>query len=151
MEVDRAAHAKASSQRSMERSHCATLKGMMWILSSGSPWRDLPERDGSWKSVCDRFRRWTADGVIDDTILERLRLVIGMEARTPSRPKTPRLAMCGAFATHMARRTDIFTRLCLTGRNDQQETGLRGHKHGFEIDIYDQNDSSNTAYPTNGY
>lgn len=26
-----------------------TLDGMMWILKSGSPWRDMPERFGAWK------------------------------------------------------------------------------------------------------
>lgn len=52
--------------------HRATVNGMMWILKSGSPWRDMPERYGSWKSVYDRFRRWTDDGTIDK-ILGRLR------------------------------------------------------------------------------
>jgi transposase len=53
--------------------HRTTLDGMMWLLSSGSPWRDMPERYGSCKSVYDRFRRWTADGTIE-RILDRLRL-----------------------------------------------------------------------------
>lgn len=45
--------------------HRTTLDGTMWVLKSGSPWRDMPERYGSWKSVYDRFRRWSADGTID--------------------------------------------------------------------------------------
>ena len=53
--------------------HRATLNGMMWVLKSGSPWRDMPERYGSWKSVYHRFRRWIDDGTIDK-ILGRLRL-----------------------------------------------------------------------------
>jgi len=53
--------------------HRTTLNGMMWVLKSGSPWRDMPERYGSWKSVYDRFRRWTDDGTIEK-ILDRLRL-----------------------------------------------------------------------------
>ena len=52
--------------------HRATLDGMMWVLKSGSPWRDMPERYGSWKSVYDRFRRWSSDGTLDK-ILDRLR------------------------------------------------------------------------------
>ena len=52
--------------------HRTTLDGMMWVLKSGSPWRDMPERYGSWKSVYDRFRRWSADGTIE-RILARLR------------------------------------------------------------------------------
>jgi len=58
--------------------HRTTINGMMWVLSSGSPWRDMPERYGSWKSVYDRFRRWTDDGTID-RILDRLRLKLDKE------------------------------------------------------------------------
>ncbi len=53
--------------------HRTTLNGMMWVLKSGSPWRDMPERYGAWKSVYDRFRRWTDDGTIEK-MLDRLRL-----------------------------------------------------------------------------
>lgn len=60
--------------------HRVTLNGMMWILKSGSPWRDMPDRYGSWKSVYDRFRRWTDDGTID-TILARLRLKLDRDGR----------------------------------------------------------------------
>jgi len=52
--------------------HRTTLNGMMWILKSGSPWQDMPERYGSWKSVYHRFNRWSDDGTIDK-ILDRLR------------------------------------------------------------------------------
>ena len=45
--------------------HRTTLNGMLWILRCGSPWRDMPERYGSWKSVYARFRRWTDDGTLD--------------------------------------------------------------------------------------
>src|SRR5258707_1377407 len=34
------------------------LNGIFWILRSGAPWRDLPERYGPWTTVYDRFRRW---------------------------------------------------------------------------------------------
>jgi transposase len=53
--------------------HRTTLNGMMWILKSGSPWRDMPERYGNWKSVYHRFKRWADDGTLDK-ILDRLRL-----------------------------------------------------------------------------
>jgi transposase len=41
------------------RSHRTVLNGIFWILRSGAPWRDLPERYGPWKTVYDRFRRWS--------------------------------------------------------------------------------------------
>ena len=49
------------------------LNGMMWILSTGAPWRDLPERYGPWETVYSRFREWTDGGVID-RVLKRLQV-----------------------------------------------------------------------------
>ena len=37
--------------------------GIRWKLRTGVPWRDLPERDGSWQTVYGRFRRWQRAGV----------------------------------------------------------------------------------------
>ena len=45
--------------------HRTTLSGMLWILRTGAPWRDLPERFGRWQSVYDRFSRWRRDGTFD--------------------------------------------------------------------------------------
>jgi len=45
--------------------------GMMWILRTGSPWRDLPEEFGNWNSIYQRFRRWCQAGVFD-ALLEAL-------------------------------------------------------------------------------
>ena len=42
------------------------LNGMVWIARSGAPWRDLPERYGSWNSVYSRFRKWIDDGILDN-------------------------------------------------------------------------------------
>ena len=42
--------------------HRAVLNGILWILRTGAPWEDLPERYPP-KSTCnDRLRRWQADG-----------------------------------------------------------------------------------------
>jgi transposase len=54
------------------KDHRLVLDGMLWILHTGAPWRDLPERFGPWQTVYDRFRRWTAEGLWD-RILDRLR------------------------------------------------------------------------------
>lgn len=37
----------------------------MWTFRTGSAWRDVPERYGSWATVHTRFRRWAADGTFD--------------------------------------------------------------------------------------
>ena len=36
------------------------VNGVLWILRSGSAWRDLPERYGHWKNTHRRFSRWAA-------------------------------------------------------------------------------------------
>lgn len=45
--------------------HRRVLGGMLWVLRTGAPWRDLPEHFGKWKSVHARFARWRADGTWD--------------------------------------------------------------------------------------
>lgn len=42
------------------------LNAMVWLARSGAPWRDLPERYGSWKTVYSRFRKWIDDGILDN-------------------------------------------------------------------------------------
>ncbi|CAL9337274.1 IS5 family transposase IS1648 [Streptomyces sp. enrichment culture] len=41
------------------------LNGILFQIRTGVPWRDLPERHGSWKSVYERHHRWSADGTWD--------------------------------------------------------------------------------------
>lgn len=45
------------------RDHRAMLSAILWVLRTGAPWRDLPERFGPWSTAWSRFRRWTAAGV----------------------------------------------------------------------------------------
>ncbi|MFC4129039.1 IS5 family transposase [Hamadaea flava] len=44
------------------RDHRQVVNAICWIMRTGSPWRDLPERYGPWKTAYQRFRRWAADG-----------------------------------------------------------------------------------------
>lgn len=55
------------------KDHRKVLNGMFWVLCSGAPWRDLPERYGNWKTVYARFRRYRIEGFFDK-ILIRLQL-----------------------------------------------------------------------------
>ena len=60
--------------------HRLVLNGMFWILRTGAPWRDLPERYGPWQTTYDRFRRWQREGLFD-RILERLQIRLDAEGR----------------------------------------------------------------------
>src|SRR6266536_3593487 len=42
-----------------------TMNGILWVLRTGAPWRDLPERYGKWNSAFVRFTRWSKLGVWD--------------------------------------------------------------------------------------
>src|SRR3954470_3830436 len=39
------------------------VEGVLWIVRTGSPWRELPEIFGDWNSVFRRFSRWSRKGV----------------------------------------------------------------------------------------
>ena len=41
------------------------LNGIFWVLRSGAPWRDLPERYGPCTTCYNRFNRWRKAGVWD--------------------------------------------------------------------------------------
>jgi transposase len=43
--------------------HRRMLNGLFWWLETGAPWRDIPERYGSWKSLYTRFSRWRRNGM----------------------------------------------------------------------------------------
>ena len=41
------------------------LNGILWVLRSGAPWRDLPEHYGPYTTCYNRFNRWRKKGVWD--------------------------------------------------------------------------------------
>jgi transposase len=45
--------------------HRRILNGILWVLRTGAPWRDLPEQYGSWSTVASRFYRWRKAGIWD--------------------------------------------------------------------------------------
>ena len=45
------------------KDHRTVVDGIVWILRTGSPWRDLPDEFGKWKTVYECFRRWTREGL----------------------------------------------------------------------------------------
>jgi transposase len=53
---------------------------IFWILRTGAPWRDLPERFGPWQTAYHHFARWRRDGVLD-RILRKLQIRLDREGR----------------------------------------------------------------------
>lgn len=41
------------------------LNAVLWIAKTGAPWRDLPRRYGSWKTIFNRFNNWAKAGKWD--------------------------------------------------------------------------------------
>jgi transposase len=39
------------------------IEGILWVLRTGAPWRDLPPDFGPWRTVYTRFNRWTKAGL----------------------------------------------------------------------------------------
>ena len=56
------------------------LDGIMWILRTGAPWRDLPDRFGSWKTVYHYFNAWRKEGIFDK-ILQALQVRLDAQGR----------------------------------------------------------------------
>jgi len=52
------------------------VNGIFYVLRTGSPWRDLPERYGPYTTVYNRFNRWAKKGVW-------LKLFEALSARSP--------------------------------------------------------------------
>jgi putative transposase len=46
------------------------VEAALWLVRTGSPWRDLPKTFGNWNSVFVRFSRWSKDGVWDRLFME---------------------------------------------------------------------------------
>lgn len=45
------------------------MEGILWILRTGAPWKDLPERYGKYQTVHRRFQNWVRSGVIERVLL----------------------------------------------------------------------------------
>ena len=51
-----------------------TINGILWVLKTGAPWRDLPKEFGYWNAVYQRFNTFTFNGTIARIFQELLQL-----------------------------------------------------------------------------
>ena len=54
---------KASDPGCTAKDNRLFVEAVLWILRTGSPWRDLPEELGHWHRTFVRFARWREKGV----------------------------------------------------------------------------------------
>ena len=78
------------------------VEGVLWIVRTGAPWRDLPEVFGEWNSVFRRFSRWSRKGVwqrvfeaISNPDFEYLIIDSTIVRRPPARQRRKRGAQTG--------------------------------------------------------
>ena len=45
------------------KDHRTVINGILWVLRTGAPWRDIPSRYGPWGTCSTRFHRWTQQGI----------------------------------------------------------------------------------------
>jgi transposase len=45
------------------------FNGILWILRTGAPWKDLPPRYGSYQTGHRRFQNWVRSGVLEKILL----------------------------------------------------------------------------------
>ena len=55
------------------RNDAPVLNGVLWVLRTGAPWADVPERYPSYQTCHRRFQQWVRSGVMKG-ILEALAL-----------------------------------------------------------------------------
>lgn len=55
------------------------LHAVYFFIRTGVPWRDLPKEFGPWKTIFNKFNRWSKAGIFDE-VLRALQTDIDREA-----------------------------------------------------------------------
>ena len=45
------------------------FNGILWVLRTGAPWKDMPPRYGPYQTAHRRFQNWVRSGVIEKILL----------------------------------------------------------------------------------
>lgn len=62
---------KAKTKRGRPaQNHRQLLNGILWVLRTGAPWRDMPDRYGKWTTIYSRFQRWRKAAIWDKMFAE---------------------------------------------------------------------------------
>jgi transposase len=63
--IERLLPGKASDRGVTARDNRRFVEAVLWIMRTGSPWRDLPTELGHWHRTYVRFSRWRKTGVFE--------------------------------------------------------------------------------------
>jgi transposase len=63
------------------------LNGVLWVLRTGAPWADLPERYPPYQTCHRRFQRWVAKGTLPKVLAALRRDLEERGGKRPSRRK----------------------------------------------------------------
>ncbi len=68
------------------------LGGILWVLRTGAPWKDLPERYPPYQTCHRRFQHWSRDGTLKPRAAQIARIVSSTawsrRCASPRRKKT---------------------------------------------------------------
>ncbi len=78
--VDEYVTRPAAQTRRPRRDARLMLNSVMWVLRTGAPWRDLPERFGPWETAYYYFNTWRADGTFD-RVLQALQIRLDRDGK----------------------------------------------------------------------
>ena len=51
-----------------QRNNREVLNGILWILRTGAPWKDMPERYPSYQTCHRRLQHWSRDGTLENIL-----------------------------------------------------------------------------------
>jgi transposase len=43
--------------------HRRIVEGMLWMMRTGAPWREIPAAYGPWQTIASRYQRWSKAGI----------------------------------------------------------------------------------------
>lgn len=103
--------------------HRPIVSGILWVLRTGAPWRDVPERFGKWTTIASRFRRWTAKGLWQQ-IWAALQRQADLKGQLD-------------WSVHFVDGTVVRAHLCAAGaRGGQDDEALGRSRGGFTTKIH---------------